>query len=224
MTHLLHLDASPRPTAFSRRVGDAFITEWRHAHPNSAYTYRDLTANPVPLVDVARTELAAQSSAAGVRDLAGMAAVVRTAAQRTAWDVTRPLIEEILAADVLLVATPMYNFSIPAALKAWIDQVSFPWLSFKNRAVVVVTGRGGSYAPGTPRAHLDFQEPYLRAYFDTLGAQRITFIHAELSNAPIVPFLAQFTDAHVESVDKALATARTLAHTLPGGLPAEAAV
>jgi FMN-dependent NADH-azoreductase len=222
VAHLLHLDASPRPTAFSRRVGGAFVAEWRQAHPDSQYTCRDLTADPVPLVDVARTELAAQSSAAGVRELAGMTAVARTAAQQAAWGVTRPLIEEVLAADVLLVATPMYNFSVPAALKAWIDQISFPWLSFKDRTVVVVTGRGGSYAPGTPRAHLDFQEPYLRAYFETLGAEWIEFIHAELSNAPIVPFLAQFTDAHIESVDKALATARTLAHTLPGFAAAEA--
>jgi FMN-dependent NADH-azoreductase len=125
------------------------------------------------------------------------------------------LIDEVLAADVLLVATPMYNFSIPGALKAWIDQISFPWLSFKNRAIVVVTGRGGSYASGTPRAHLDFQEPYLRAYFETLGAEGIEFIHAELSNAPIVPCLAPFTDAHVQSVNDALATARTLARALP---------
>lgn len=215
MASLLHLDASPRPTAFSRRVAAAFVAEWRRSHPDSAYTYRDLTADPVPLIDVARTELAAQSSAAGVREPAGMTAVARTAAQQTAWGVTRPLIEEVLAADVLLVATPMYNFSIPAALKAWIDQISFPWLSFKDRTVVVVTGRGGSYAPGTPRAHLDFQEPYLRAYFETLGAERIEFIHAELSNAPIVPFLTQFTDAHIESVHQALATAHALARSLP---------
>ena len=222
MAHLLHLDASPRPASFSRRVGAAFVDEWRQAHPDSAYTYRDLTADPVPLVDAARTELAAQSSAAGVRELAGMAAVVRTEPQRAAWDVARALIEEVLAADVLLLATPMYNFSVPGALKAWIDQISFPWLSFENRAVVVVTGRGGSYAPGTPRAHLDFQEPYLRAYFETLGAERIDFIHAELSNAPIVPFLAQFTDAHIQSVNHALGAARTLARTLPAQVPTAA--
>lgn len=222
MAHLLHLDASPRPASFSRRVGAAFVAEWRQAHPDSAYTYRDLTADPVPLVDVARTELAAQSSAAGVRELAGMAAVVRTEAQRAAWDVARVLIEEVLAADVLLLATPMYNFSVPGALKAWIDQISFPWLSFKNRAIVVVTGRGGSYAPGTPRAHLDFQEPYLRAYFETLGAERIDFIHAELSNAPIVPFLAQFTDAHIQSVNHALGAARALARASPAEVPTAA--
>jgi FMN-dependent NADH-azoreductase len=222
VAHLLHLDASPRPTAFSRRHGDAYVAEWRQVHPDAAYTHRDLTAQPVPLVDVARTELAARSSAAGIQELAGMAGVVQTAAQHAAWDVARPLVEEVLAADVLLVATPMYNFSVSAALKAWIDQVSFPWLSFKNRAVIVVTGRGGSYASGTPRAHLDYQEPYLRAYFETLGADRIEFIHAELSNAPIVPFLAQFADAHVASVNNALAAARILARTLPSGAPAEA--
>lgn len=215
MPHLLHLDASPRPTAFSRRVGDAFATAWRSSHPEAGYTHRDLAAEPVPLVDVARTELALQSSATGVVDLAGMTALGRTEAQEAAWAVTRPLIEEVLAADVLLVATPMYNFSVPAALKAWIDQVSFPWVSLKGCSVVVATGRGGSYAEGTPRAHLDFQEPYLRAYFETLGAERIDFIHTELSNAPLVPFLAPFADAHTESLDQALAAARSLAQALP---------
>lgn len=219
MSHLLHLDSSPRPTALSRRIGAVFATEWRRVHPEATYNYRDLTADPVPLVDAARTELAAQSSAAAVRGLAGMAGVAQTAAQKEAWASARPLVEEVFAADVILVATPMYNFSIPAALKAWIDQVSFPWVSFKDRAIIVATGRGGSYSPGTPRAHLDFQEPYLRAYFEALGAERVEFIHAELSNAPIVPFLAQFTEAHTDSVNRALAKARALAHTVPATAP-----
>lgn len=196
-------------------MGDAFAAEWRSAHPGCAYTHRDLTADPVPLVDAARTELAAQSSATGVRALAAMAPLARTHEQRTAWEVSRTLIEEVLAADVLLIATPMYNYSVPAALKAWIDQISFPWLPLAGRQVVVATGRGGSYASGTPRARLDLQEPYLRAYFETFGVERIEFVHAELSNAPIVPFLAQFADDHVRSVDLALTTARTLARTLP---------
>jgi FMN-dependent NADH-azoreductase len=79
---------------------------------------------------------------------------------------------------------------------------------------IVATGRGGSYAPGTPRAHLDHQEPYLRAYFETLSARQIEFIHAELSNAPIVPFLARFADAHADSVRKAVARAHALARAL----------
>jgi FMN-dependent NADH-azoreductase len=222
VTSLLHIDSSARRASFSRKVAAAFVAEWRAVHPAGGYAYRDLGAHPVPPVDEARTQIAVQASAAGIQELAHMTQAVRTPAQERSWAVARPLIEELLAADAVLIASPMYNLSIPSTLKAWIDQISFPWLSFKDRTVVVVTGRGGSYAPGTPRAHLDFQEPYLRAYFETLGAEWIEFIHAELSNAPIVPFLAQFTDAHIESVDKALATARTLAHTLPGFAAAEA--
>lgn len=124
---------------------------------------------------------------------------------------SKPLIEELLAADVLLIASPMYNFSLPSTLKAWIDQISFPWLPLAGRTAVVVTARGGSYAPGEPREAYDHQEPYLRAYFETLGLTDLHFIHTELTNAPHVPLLAEFTDAHKASRAAALKAAATLA-------------
>lgn len=211
MVHLLHIDSSARRNSFSREVAGVFAAEWRAQHVGDAYTYRDLAADPVPPIDEARTEIAIQASTAGVRELAAMSSAVRTPAQERSWAVSRPLIEELLAADVLLIGSPMYNFSIPSVLKAWIDQISFPWLPLAGRTAVVVTARGGSYAPGAPRAVHDHQEPYLRSYFDTLGLTDLHFIHTEMNNALHVPLLAEYKDAHEASRAAALEAAAALA-------------
>jgi FMN-dependent NADH-azoreductase len=214
VTSLLHIDSSARRASFSRKVAAAFVAEWRAVHPAGGYAYRDLGAHPVPPVDEARTQIAVQASAAGIQELAHMTQAVRTTAQERSWAVARPLIEELLAADAVLIASPMYNLSIPSTLKAWIDQISFPWLPLAGRTAVVVTARGGSYAPGTPREGYDHQEPYLRAYFQTLGLTDLHFIHTELTNARHVPFLAQFQQAHETSRVSALDAAARLARTI----------
>ncbi len=211
MVQLLHIDSSARRDSFSRKVTEVFAREWRAARPGGGYTYRDLGAHPVPPVDEARTEIAIQASTAGIRELDGMSSAVRTPAQQRSWAVSRPLIEELLAADVLLIGSPMYNFSLPSVLKAWIDQISFPWLPMAGRTAVVVTARGGSYAPGTPREAHDHQEPYLRSYFETLQLTDLHFIHTEMTNALHVPFLAEFKGAHEESRAAALSAAAALA-------------
>jgi FMN-dependent NADH-azoreductase len=220
VTGLLHIDSSARRESFSRKVAAAFAAEWRALHPASGYTYCDLGTRPVPPADEARTEIAVQAAAAGIRELGRMTEAVRTPAQERSWAVTRPLIEELLAADVVLIASPMYNFSVPFTLKAWIDQISFPWLPLAGRTAVVVTARGGSYAPGTPRAGYDYQEPYLRAYFETLGLTDLHFIHTELTNALHVPFLAEFREAHeasrVTALDAAARLARAIGQQLAG--------
>ena len=211
LSHLLHIDSSARRSSFSREVADVFADRWRELQPGASYTYRDLAVDPVPPVDEARTEIAAQAAVAGVRDFADMSPVVRTPAQVKSWAIAQPLIEEVLAADVMLIASPMYNYSLPATLKAWIDQISFPWLPLAGRTAVVVTARGGAYGPGTPREPHDFQAPYLRAYFETLGLTDLHFIHTELTLALHVPFLADYRPAHESSRAEALAAAANLA-------------
>jgi FMN-dependent NADH-azoreductase len=108
----------------------------------------------------------------------------------------------------------MYNFSVPSTLKAWIDQISFPWLPLAGRTAVIVTARGGSYAPGTPRERYDYQEPYLRAYFETLGLTDLHFIHTELTNALHIPFLGEFKEVHETSRAAALDAAARLARAV----------
>jgi FMN-dependent NADH-azoreductase len=100
------------------------------------------------------------------------------------------LIEELLVADTIVGGAPMYNFTISAPLKAWIDQIvrvgrtvfggpKGPEGVLKGKKVVVLTSRGGAYRPGTPTAQFDYQEQYLRHILAFIGLTDVTFIHAE---------------------------------------------
>jgi FMN-dependent NADH-azoreductase len=99
------------------------------------------------------------------------------------------LIAEVEAADTIVIAAPMYNFTIPSTLKAWLDHIARAGRTFrytaagpegllKGKKVFVVESRGGFYGEGPAKA-MDFQEPYLRAMLGFLGLNDVTFIHAE---------------------------------------------
>jgi FMN-dependent NADH-azoreductase len=196
---LLHLDASARSRSFSRRLWARFAEVWRATHPDGRYRYRDLAADPVPFITEGWTSLRDAVLAAGITD--GFADVVTTPAQRDAWVVVEPLLAELVAADTVLIGTPMYNFSVPAALKAWLDQVTFPRMSLRGRRLVVTGARGGTYLPGTPRAPFDHEERYLRDFFaGHLDVDDVVFVHAELTNALVDPRLADRVGAHEASL------------------------
>ncbi|OZM84060.1 FMN-dependent NADH-azoreductase [Pseudonocardia sp. MH-G8] len=201
MPGLLHLDASARSRSFSRRFGDRFATGWRAAHPGAGYVHRDLAADPVPFIGEAWTELCDEVMRRRITDPRRYAEVVRTPAQQAAWDVVAPLLDELLAADVVLVATPMYNFTVPAALKAWIDQVTFPRMALTGTRFVVVCARGGTYLPGTPRAAVEHAADYLRDFLDGhFGVTDVAFVTPELTNALVDPVLAGRRPEHEASV------------------------
>ncbi|MFD1930810.1 FMN-dependent NADH-azoreductase [Nonomuraea mangrovi] len=202
--NLLHLDASARRASFSRELSKIYADTWRAAHPDDGYVYRDLAASPVPHIGEAWTELCDYVLAHEITDIGRYEEAVRTPAQRQAWDILEPLLAEVVAADVILIGTPMYNFSIPSSLKAWLDQITFPKMSLKGRSFVVTSARGGAYGPGTPREPVDHQERYLRDFFaGHFAVTDVTFINAELVNALIDPRLAHLREAHVESVEQA---------------------
>lgn len=204
MPGLLHLDASARSTSFSRRLGARFADGWRATHSGGAYVHRDLAADPVPFIGEAWTELCDEVMRREITDPLRYAEVVETPAQRAAWAVVDPLLDELLTADVVLVATPMYNFSVPAALKAWIDQVTFPRMSLAGTRFVVVCARGGTYLPGTPRAAVEHATTYLRDFFDGhFAVTDVDVVAAELVNAIVDPRLAGRRGDHEASLSAA---------------------
>ncbi|AXB43973.1 FMN-dependent NADH-azoreductase [Amycolatopsis albispora] len=212
MAQLLHLDSSARRDSFSRQLGARFAEAWRAAHPGAGYTYRDLAADPVPLIGEAWTEICDYLLAHGITEPARYPEAVRTDAQREAWAVVAPLLDELLAADVVLIGAPMYNFSVPAALKTWIDQVTFPRMSLSGKAFVVVGARGGAYGAGTPREPFDYQERYLRDFFaGHYDVTDVRFVHAELTNAVVDPSLSDLDGKRRESHAAALAAVDRLA-------------
>ncbi len=132
------------------------------------------------------------------------------------------LIEELEAADTIVLAAPMYNFTISSTLKAWIDHVARAGRTFrytangpegllKGKQVFVVTGRGGIYTGDAPARVLDFQEPYLRGILGFLGLTDVTFIHVEGLN--ISP----------EAAEKGFAQARNAINASLGSRQARAA-
>ena len=206
MPSLLHLDSSAHRSteSVSRRLSAAFAEAWRAEHGRDAahvYVYRDLAADPVPPLDTAYCALGRRAERLGLVPLSGVDALIETEAERHAWALTRPLIGEILTADTVLIGAPMYNYSVPATLKAWIDRISFPGAFadpdggeslLRDKQFVVVNARGGAYGPGTRSQAMDFFTPYLRAYLLKQGAaeENVHFAVAELTLADLAPHSA----------------------------------
>jgi FMN-dependent NADH-azoreductase len=227
---LLHLDssASHAEVSVSRRLTSAFAETWRRVH-GGVHIYRDLAADPVPLPTPAYCAFGTRLERHGVVPVRAVADMAGDAAERAEWARTAPLVEELLAADTVLLGVPMYNYSVPAALKAWIDRVTFPGVYtapatgdslLAGTRVVVASARGGGYRPGSTYAPFDFQEPYLRAYFGKLGVrdENITFVHAEFTRAADIPALGAFR--HL--TESSFATARAKVVEIAAGVPAPA--
>jgi FMN-dependent NADH-azoreductase len=174
---LLQIDSSARTSSVTRRLTATFEEEWRKNHPDGEVIQRNLSATALPLItdDWSATQLEDSKL---------------TLAQRSYLSTSDKLIEELAAADAVVIGSPMYNFSIPSSLKAWIDQIvrigktvgygpNGPQGLLARKKVVVITSRGSAYEKGTAREAFDFQEPYLRHILGFIGLTDVTFIHAE---------------------------------------------
>ena len=174
---LLHLDSSVLgPHSVSRQVSAAVVERLRQANPNLDIVYSDLTATP--LSHLTGSHLAASQGAspeAGLREdiAAGQAAL-----------------DEFLAADIVVIGAPMYNFTIPSQLKAWIDRILVAGKTFKygaqgaeglagDKRMIVAISRGGFYGAATPAAAGEHLETYLRWVFGFIGIKDPEFISAD---------------------------------------------
>lgn len=179
MAAILHLDASPRKEAsVSRALAREFMEARKNLRPGDTVAYRDLALNPPPYIDEAWIG-AAYGPDPGSPE------------SRRILRASDALIDELLAADRLVLSTPMHNFNVPAALKSWIDNVVRPGRTFTFASgglkgllpaglrALVITARGGAYAPGTAWAANDHQEPFLKTVFGFMGLKDVTFVHAE---------------------------------------------
>ncbi|MFJ3772532.1 FMN-dependent NADH-azoreductase [Streptomyces sp. NPDC090075] len=221
---LLHIDSSADATADSvtRRLTAAFARTWRERHPAAEYRHRDLTAVPVPPLTAAYPTLGRRVERAGLVPPAKVPALVESPAEAREWELTLPLVTELAAAHTVVLGVPMYNFAPPAALKAWIDRVTFPGAFahpdtgeslLADTRVVAVMARGGAYGPETGRESLDFQTPYLRAWWGRLGVRPEHFhpVAAELTRVDVLPYLAGLEEAAAGSLAEARAALAALA-------------
>lgn len=173
---ILLISSSPNLEGSSSR---ALAQELAHSLAGDGHVVvRDLGANPPPHLDQETIGAFYTPEAE------------RTAAQNQKLALSDELIDEVFAADAIVIAAPMHNFGIASSLKTWIDQVARIGRTFEptgqgpkglvsDRPVHVVTTRGGVYGPGTPFNHLDHLEPYLRRALNFIGLEDISFIYAE---------------------------------------------
>ncbi|MBU7597877.1 NAD(P)H-dependent oxidoreductase [Streptomyces sp. P38-E01] len=214
MATLLHIDSSLNgDNSASRAVTALFRETWQSQHPEGRVIYRDLSAQPVPHVDAA-------SYYAGFTP-----AEERTAAQVESYALTEELLREIESADAVLVGAPLYNFTVPSSLKAWIDRIIAMGRTsgtengtLAGKPVTVVTSRGGSYAEGTPQAGNDFLTPYLQHIFGTSLGMEVDFIVPELTLAPTVPAMAELIPLFEQSRERAHEEASSKAKALAAKL------
>ncbi|GAB2908579.1 FMN-dependent NADH-azoreductase [Streptomyces mayteni] len=215
MATLLHIDSSINgDNSVSRAVTKSFREAWEEQHPEGSVIYRDLAANPLPHLD----GLAYHTQYVPIPE--------RTPEQVAAFALRDELATELESADAVLLGAPLYNYTIPSTLKAWIDHVIIMErtagenTSIAGRPVTVVTSRGGSYRPGTPMEGNDFAQSYLEWLLTGALKLEATFIVPELTLAPVVPAMASLVELYEESVAKAHGDARAKAKDLATQLAA----
>ncbi|MBB6577714.1 FMN-dependent NADH-azoreductase [Comamonas odontotermitis] len=175
---LLHIDSSILGTnSVSRQLTAETVKAWVAIHPNTEVEYLDLAVNTPPHLS---------EDALGFRT--GQQAT--TEAQRAQNAISEQLVSQFLAADVVVVGAPFYNFTIPSQLKAWIDRVLQAGRTFRytangpeglagDKKVIVVESRGGQYSATEAGRAMEHQETYLQTIFGFIGITDVQFVRAE---------------------------------------------
>jgi FMN-dependent NADH-azoreductase len=179
MKNILFIQSSPRgPQSYSQQVAQSIVDELKIPYPTANVVVRNLAQNPPPHI--------------GEAVVGGLSSKPeeRTPAQARALILSDTLIDELSAAEVIVMAVPMHNFGVPSTLKAWIDHVvrvgrtvsysekNGPEGALKGKRVILVLASGGVYSDG-PARPLDFQEPYLRAILGFIGLTDIEVVRVE---------------------------------------------
>jgi FMN-dependent NADH-azoreductase len=177
---LLHIDSSPLAGAsVSRELTRRVVAEWRASHPRTTVEHLDLAKDAPNHLNM---------DSLGFR--MGVNADGLTEVQRRENEVSERLVSQFLAADVIVVGAPLYNFSIPTQLKAWIDRIAQAGRTFKytetgpvglagGKTVIVASTRGGKYFGNPAMEAMEHQESYLKTMFGFLGITDVRFVRAE---------------------------------------------
>jgi FMN-dependent NADH-azoreductase len=178
MASLLKIDVSPRGDAsYSRQLGNTFLAGWLSANPGATVVTRDLAIQPPPFLDLPWIGGAFTPPDQHTPEFAA------------ALKPSNEIVAEVQAADHILITTPMYNFQVPAVLKAWIDHLvrvgvtvnyteTGPVGTLQGRKVTVIVASAGAYPAGTPGAAYNMLTPYLKHILGFIGLTDVTFLEA----------------------------------------------
>ncbi len=178
MATLLHIDSSPRGTySFSRTLSAKAVEGWRTKHPDGKVIVRDLTTTPMTFVDLDWI-MGAYTPPEQHQE-----------SHKRALALSDELIAELLEADTVIIGVPLYNFNLPAILKAWIDHVVRAGKTFRytpegpkglasGKKAIVLVASAGQYVPGSPTASFDALSPYMRQILGFIGITDVSFVQA----------------------------------------------
>jgi FMN-dependent NADH-azoreductase len=209
---LLHLDSSADlETSVSRAVTAHFSDVWHTLGADHSVIYRDLHRNQPPHIPTSALHWAPH---------------LRTADETVppeAEALQKELIDEIVSADVVVIGAPMYNWSIPSTLKAWIDYIHVPGITvpfdaptrpLEGKPVVVVSSRGNRYGPGTPDEGADHTVPQLQQVLGTALGMEVFVVTVDLTLAGRVPAMNDLIPEAEASLDSARSAVADLASSL----------
>ncbi len=177
---VLHIDSSILGThSVSRALTHQVVEQWQASHPGTVVDYLDLAQNAPSHLD---------AHSIGFR--APPQAVALTPRQIEENALSEALVSQFLAADVVVIGAPLYNFTIPTQLRAWIDRIAQPGRTFAydangpkglagGKTVIVVSSRGGVYSTSEGGRAMEHQESYLQTVFGFLGVTDVRFVRAE---------------------------------------------
>ncbi|MDG9704718.1 FMN-dependent NADH-azoreductase [Streptomyces sp. DH37] len=220
MTHLLHIDCSAvSQGSVSKELAAAFRKTWAEGRPDGAVVHRDLGVEAIPHLDEA-----------GITSQF-IPSEVQSPEQKAAGELREKLVEELLGAEAVVVSSPMYNWTIPSTLKAWIDQVLVAGrtLTFGDdpnplagRPATLLLSYGGGYTPGAPQEHWNHVDPYLRTVFEDALGMDLTVITAQLTLAGKVPGMEELIEMSQKSREDALRATEERAGKVTAALAAAA--
>ncbi|WIB61488.1 NAD(P)H-dependent oxidoreductase [Curtobacterium sp. MCLR17_007] len=209
MPTLLHIDSSADLAhSRSRALTAAFADAWRARGPEYTVTRRDLHTSPLP-----HLETSALHWAAGDR-------TSEESVDPAAEALRQEVIDELLAADAVVVGAPLYNYTVPSSLKAWIDRIHIPGVlagdvqPLAGRPVVTVVSRGGTYDAGTPTEHWDHGSPVLEIVLASALGMRHYPVTVSATLADRLPDLAPLADHATAEFHDAKTTLERLATTV----------
>jgi FMN-dependent NADH-azoreductase len=202
---LFRLDASIRAEgSASREIADIVVDEWLAVHPGDVVERRHIGVDVLP-ADAWPHAVSATY----------VPASERTPEQKSAVALAAALLDELLAADAIVLAVPLYNFGVSQHMKTWIDLIisdpragagAPPVLAGKN--VVLCTVRGGAYGAGTPREGWDHSTSYLRRILGDVWGAELTVVEREFTLVGVNPALDAFSDAAAAMHQEARAAAQ----------------
>jgi FMN-dependent NADH-azoreductase len=196
MTKLLVVETSPRGDhSISRNMTRRFVANWRAAHPGGEVVDRDLMETDLPFVTAPWLQAYFTPSEQHSPDM------------KKALRLSDELVGEILAADDIVIATPVYNYNVPAVLKAWVDHVVRKGMTLGLDGKGLVTGKkatvllasGGVYIEGSPIRDRDIATQYLRLILNVIGITDVTFVAG--GGAKVVDMGEQTMDGFIATVE-----------------------